>query len=328
MPSIRTRNHSVAGVHRQMSARYRLSEELRSRQLPGTRGWSERGKQLATEPTAWALMASRSSLWPASGVREGLDALLSMRQPDGLWSAFADSTDRSLWATALASNALISLPAPVPTVLASLDALVQCYPLEASWLVRLKFRYSDRQVRFDPAKYGWSWIPGTVSWVMPTSMALITLSRARNRGLNEGRVLERRLQLGAEMLLNRACPGGGWNAGNPVVYGVPLRPHVDATAIALAALRMRYQHPTVSASLEWLLTQTPCRSPYSLAWQAIVLDLYRDVRTDLARTICAAQEHLAVCIGDPQDVHDTSTMALAAIALGLEAGDNPFEVRA
>ena len=309
-----------------MSARYGLSEELCRRQLPGARGWSETGRQLATEPTAWALLASRSSTCPATGVRDGLDALLSMRQPDGLWSAFADSTGRSLWATALALNALISLPSPA--LAASLSALVQCYPLEASWLVRLKFRYSDRQVRFDPAKYGWSWVPGTVSWVVPTSMALITLSRARNRGLNGGRVLESRLQLGAEMLLNRACSGGGWNAGNPVVYGAPLRPHVDATAIALAALRMRYQHPTVSASLEWLLTQTPCRSPYSLAWQAIVLDLYRDVRTDLARTICAAQEHLAVCIGDPQDVHDTSTMALAAIALGLEAGDNPFEVRA
>jgi hypothetical protein len=320
-------NNPVAGVDRQMSVRYRLSGELRSRQLPGILGWSESGRQLSSEPTAWALMASRWS-WPARGVLEGLDALLSMRQPDGLWSAFADSTGRSLWATALSANALMSLPSQASTVAASLDALVQCNPLEASWFVRLKFRYSDRRVRFDPTKYGWGWVPGTVSWVVPTSMALITLARARNRGLIGGRVLESRLQLGAEMLLDRACSGGGWNAGNPVVYAVPLRPHADATAIALAALRTRYQHPTVSASLEWLLTQTPCRSPYSLAWQAIVLDLYRDVRTDLAPTICAAQEHLAGCMGDPQGVHDTSTIALAALALGLETGNNPFEVRA
>jgi hypothetical protein len=252
MPWIGTRNHSVAAVDRQMSARHRLSEELRNRQLPGNRGWSESGRQLATEPTAWALMASRSS-WPASGVREGFEALLSMRQPDGLWSAFADSTGRSLWATALALRALMSRPAQAPAVAASLDALAQSYPLEASWLVRLKFRYADRHVRFDPTKYGWSWVPETVSWVVPTSMALITLARGRNRGLIGGNVLDARLQLGAKMLLDRACPGGGWNAGNPVVFGVPLRPHVDATAIALAALRMRYQHLTVSASLDWLL---------------------------------------------------------------------------
>jgi hypothetical protein len=321
-------NNPVAGVGQRMSARYRLSEELCRRQLPGARGWSESGRQLATEPTAWALLASRSSTCPAPGVRDGLDALLSMRQPDGLWSAFADSTGRSLWATALSLNALMSLPSQALTVAASLDALVRCNPLEASWFVRLKFRYSDRQVRFDPTKYGWGWVPGTVSWVVPTSMVVIALARARHRGLIGGKVLHTRLRLGAEMLLDRACPGGGWNAGNPVVYGVPLRPHVDATAIALAALRMRYQHPTVSASLDWLLTQTPWCSPYSLAWLAIALDLYRDVHADVDAILYAIQEHLAARIDDPRSIPDTSTIALAALALGLETGDNPFEVRA
>jgi len=28
-----------------------------------------------------------------------------------------------------------------------------------------------------------------------------------------------RIQRGVEMLLDRACPSGGWNAGNGVVYG-------------------------------------------------------------------------------------------------------------
>jgi hypothetical protein len=37
------------------------------------------------------------------------------------------------------------------------------------------------------------------------------------------------------MLLDRACVGGGWNSGNSVVYGLPLLPHVEATAIALCA---------------------------------------------------------------------------------------------
>ena len=59
-------------------------------------------------------------------------------------------------------------------------------------------------------------------------MALITLERAKRRGLVGGKEVETRLRLGAEMLLDRACLGGGWNAGNAVVYGVPLRPHIDA----------------------------------------------------------------------------------------------------
>jgi hypothetical protein len=72
-------------------------------------------------------------------------------------------------------------------------------------------------------------VPDTVSWVVPTSMALIALGRAKNQGLIRGGELEKRMRLGAEMLLDRACPEGGWNAGNAVVYGVPLRPHIDAT---------------------------------------------------------------------------------------------------
>jgi hypothetical protein len=86
-------------------------------------------------------------------------------------------------------------------------------------------------------------------------MALIALERARKLGLVRGSELEKRLRLGAEMLLDRACPGGGWNAGNAVVYGVPLRPHIDATAIALAGLRFHYHLPIVRNSLTWMLNR-------------------------------------------------------------------------
>ena len=146
------------------------------------------------------------------------------------------------------------------TVGASLDALVHCRPRKASWLVRLKFWLADRQVRFDPRKYGWPWVPNTVSWVLPTSMALITLERAKRRGWICGREVENRLRLGAEMLLDRACPEAGWSAGNAVVYGVPLRPHIDATALALAALRLHYRLPIVRNSLTWILDRIDCHS--------------------------------------------------------------------
>ena len=90
------------------------------------------------------------------------------------------------WASAVAVNTLMTFGAAPETFAGAMDSLVNCRPLEASWLVRLKFRLSDRQVRFDPAKYGWAWVPETVSWVVPTSMALITLERA-GRGADHGR---------------------------------------------------------------------------------------------------------------------------------------------
>jgi len=157
-------------------------------------------------------------------------------------------------------------------------------------------------------------------------MALITLGRAKRKGLIRGRELEKRLRLGAAMLLDRACPEGGWNAGNAVVYGVPLRPHVDATALALAALRFHYHLPTVRSSLTWMLNRIDCHSAYSLAWVILAATAYREVRSDVSPVLDIARDRLATLVEDPTAVEDTSTVALAALALGPENTNNPFEV--
>jgi hypothetical protein len=52
---------------------------------------------------------------------------------------------------------------------------------------------------------------------------------------NRSEASEKRIHLGVEMLLDRASVNGRWNSGNSVVYRVPLRAHVEATAIALLA---------------------------------------------------------------------------------------------
>ena len=319
-------NGSVGETERQRLARWRLSEELIRRQLPRTGGWSHNGAQFATEPTAWALLALRSSTWASIAKEQGFTALMSRRRSGGLWPAVEDWTGANFWTTAIAVNALMILDAEPKTLASSVDALVHSRPLEASWLVRLKFRFSDRQVRFDPTKYGWPWVPDTVSWVVPTSMVLITLERARRRGLAGGSEIDNRLRLGTEMLFDRACAGGGWNAGNSLVYGVPLRPHIDATAIALAALRPHYREPIVRNSLTWLLGCVQCPSAYSLAWLILAVSTYREVRSDITPALAAARDRLAALVDDPRGIQDTSTIALAALALGVGPTDNPFEV--
>src|SRR5271157_1467092 len=321
-------NRPLAGLERQRLARCRLLAELRHRRLVRPGGWSHRGVQFGTEPTALALLALYSSLSGSTVTREELEPLLACRRPNGLWPAVGvGAAGVSFWATALAVNTLITLGGTPETFRASLDAMVHCRPLEASWLVRLKFRLSDRQVRFDPTKYGWPWVPDTVSWVVPTSMALITLGRAKRQGLIRGSELEKRMRLGAEMLLDRACPEGGWNAGNAVVYGVPLRPHVDATALALAALRFHYRLPIVRNSLTWMLNRIDCPSAYTLAWVILAATAYKDVRSDVSPALDMARDRLATLVEDPTAVEDTSTVALAALALGPEDTNNPFEVR-
>lgn len=319
-------NGSVGEAERQRLARCRLSEELIRRQLPRTGGWSHDGTQFATEPTALALLALQSSNWAVIAAERGFTALMTRRRSDGLWSMVSDWAGANFWTTAIAVNALMILDAEPKILASSVDALVHSGPLEASWLVRLKFRFSDRQVRFDPTKYGWPWVPDTVSWVVPTSMALITLERARRLGLVGGSEFNNRLRLGTEMLLDRACAGGGWNAGNALVCGVPLRPHIDATAIALAALRPHYEQPIIRNSLTWLLDCIQCPSAYSLAWLILAVAVYREVRSDVTPALAAARDHLAALVGDPKGIRDTSTIALAALALGVGPTDNPFEV--
>jgi hypothetical protein len=106
---------------------------------------------------------------------------------------------------------------------------------EGNSLWRWKFKTVDRSVRFDPDKYGWTWSHGAASWVIPTAFSVIALKQFAACMRSEAS--EKRVRLGVEMLLDRACVGGGWNAGNSAVYGTPLSPHVEATAIALLALR-------------------------------------------------------------------------------------------
>ena len=308
-----------------LAVRSRLLEELLHRRLPGAGGWGHCAAQFSTEATSLSLLALFLSESGSAATKDDFRPLLARRQSAGTWPSAEEGAGVNIWATTLAANTLMILGASAETFADSLEVLVRCRPLEASWLVRLKFRFSDRQVRFDPTKYGWPWVPDTVSWVVPTSMVLITLDRARRRGLIGGGEVEKRLWLGKEMLLDRVCVGGGWNAGNAIVYGVPLRPHIDATAIALAALRAHYQHPVVRESLTWLLDRVPCQSAYSLAWFILAIGAYRNVRADVVPALAAARDHLAGLVDNPRNIQDTSTIALAALALGI--GEYPFEVK-
>jgi hypothetical protein len=61
-----------------------------------------------------------------------------------------------------------------------------------------------------------------------------------------------RLRMGEAMLYNRMCPGGGWNSGNPKVYGVPGIPQTGPTAWALVALQDQAGREENRRSLDWL----------------------------------------------------------------------------
>jgi hypothetical protein len=170
-------------------------------------------------------------------------------------------------------------------------------------------------VQLDPDKYGWPWFPETVSWVVPTAFSLIALQQSVSC-CRSGQVTNR-IERGTQMLRDRACPGGGWNAGNGIVFGSALTPHIDTTAIALMALTDG-DDPAAAQGLKRMRQAfTDCPSVYSLAWASIAFFVHRDPALLACITnLCRAVSSL--------DATDTETLSLAAIALNVAEGREPF----
>lgn len=265
---------------------------------------------MALEPTCLALLALRLERCASAQV------LLDAQRPDGSWGSFATDAEAS-GLTGLALLTLNTLGTFPGTATRAADWLLDAKGREASWFWKWKFRTTDTRVRFDPDKFGWPWHLGTCSWVAPTAFALLALKQSFPC-CRRGRITWR-IQRGVEMLLDRACPDGGWNAGNGVVYGAPMMPHIDATAIALLALRSEPRNELIKRSLVWLEHQAcSCSSPSSIAWSILALDAYD-------KPVAAMQQSL-VNLMEPDEIENTATLAAITLALDCTACGNPFEV--
>jgi hypothetical protein len=262
-----------------------------------------------------AAMAISSESSDASG--SGIGPLLSLQRRDGGWPAFLGDLEAS-WTTALVLSTLNGTNDFVSARERALQWLIAERGLEAHWFWRWKFKTADRNVQFDPDKYGWPWISGSVSWVIPTAFSIIAIKQFTV--CNRSEESEKRIHLGVEMLLDRACVDGGWNSGNSVVYGVPLRPHVEATAIALLALQDEERTEMIQKSLSWLRQNAASvDSVSSLAWCILSLFVYQ-------LPIGGLKNRLAIIIGDGRDIRNNATLATALLALKCGEMIHPFMV--
>lgn len=269
--------------------------------------------QRALEPTCLALLSLRSDESPARDL--AIRFLLDTQNPNGSWSAFVGDDAEGCGLTGLALYTLQRCGIMGPAAERATRWLLNLRGWESHWLWKWKFRTTDRHVRFDPDKFGWPWTPETVSWVVPTSYSLLALKE--RVATSETELLRFRTRRGVEMLFDRICPHGGWNAGNGVVYGEAMAPHLDATALALLALRSEPANALVSASLDWLQQRAQtCLAPWSLAWSVLALDSYgRPTEQFLARL---------VDISDPAQIQDCATVAVVSLALDCALQRNVF----
>jgi hypothetical protein len=250
--------------------------------------------------------------------QNAIDLLLRLQHADGSWPAFEGDDPEGCWATSLALIGLHFMQSPSALSEKALRWLLNNKGREGHWFWKWKFRMADRAVQFNPDKYGWPWFPDTVSWVVPTAFSLIALKQSFRCCKNE-QILTR-VRLGTEMLVDRACPNGGWNAGNGVVFGTPLTPHIDTTATALLALADSTDQIVVR-SLRWLRhASVDCSSAYSLAWSALAFLIHQE----LAAEICIARLRKIL---PSIHVFNIETLSLSAIAINAaEGAANPFQV--
>ena len=241
-------------------------------------GWGyQQGKQSAIEPTAWALLALSShadSREFSPVISRGKDWLRAAQLPDHSWPAFAKFSE-GCWLTSLACLALHQLKDSPDAVAAGAKWLCNEWPAEGKlwrrWLLRMIA--PRNRVRQNVALRGWSWTPGTSSWVEPTACTLILLHQLFSGAFPSD--AERRRKLAEAMLYDRMCPGGGWNSGNAEVYGVAGQPLIGPTVWALIALQKYRERAENQSGLKWLLsTQEQIEGPGSLALAHICFQAY------------------------------------------------------
>lgn len=288
-----------------------LLTELRRRQLP-CGGWAALRSSRQASLEATCLGALAIGLDGIDELARTHEFLLREQNPNGSWPAFRGDDRDGAWVTSLGLIVLRDVSAAIRARLAAIRWLTACQGKESSWFWKWKFRTADRHVRFDPDKSGWPWVPDTCSWVVPTAFAILALSRLEcsRASLKE---IGARVDRGIAMLIDRASPAGGWNAGNGIVYGAALAPHSDDTAMALLALCSQTDDPIVETSLGWLeKTASTLTAPWSLSWAILALAAYgREVRT-LISSLVALPEFAAN--------DDTTTLAVTCLASDCDRG--------
>jgi hypothetical protein len=220
----------------------------------------------STEPTALALLAFATE----PGARDFVDGaahwLLTRQLDNGAWPVMPGLAEAS-WASAMALMAIQGRPGADPAFSRGISWIGESRGAGVPWRVRLReWLRGNEPVELDPTLTGWSWAPATFSWVEPTAWGILALRNAYPD--RPPRAIGRRIDEGERMILDRTCPGGGWNYGNKVVLGVDLEPYPDTTAMALLGLQGRKDAPEIGtgfAALDRMLDSNHSGLTLSLA---------------------------------------------------------------
>lgn len=260
---------------------------LRQTQNPDG-GWGAiAGKQSNTESTALGLLALRSldDLRENSVLEKAEQWLANTQNPDGSWSYGAGSKAPS-WSTALAVIALSDSSVEAERLVKAGDWILAQEGSKPGILAKLilALSFQKKAVHLNDDLVGWSWTPGSFSWVEPTSYCLIALKKIKSR--LSAKAVQERVDQAELMIYDRMCEGGGWNYGNAAVYGDPLWPYPDITALALIALQDHKERNDNRVSLRALSKMAETTdSGLALGWTTICLSVYGEDISELRKRL-------------------------------------------
>lgn len=218
----------------------------------------------ATEPAALAAMALATAgrVEPARQVADWLAAIQSTEGSVGVRAT--ESEPR--WPTSLALLTWATMEERDDSV-----SYQDCIDRAANWIVSHQGRSlpSTNEAGHDATLPAWPWADNTHSWVEPTALHVLALKAV-------GQSSHPRVRDAIRMLVNRQLVRGGFNYGNTVVLGNPLRPDLQPTGLALLALA---EEPDIAARLSLSLTYlrrelTPTTATASLCWSLLGLQVH------------------------------------------------------
>ncbi len=278
-------------------------------------GWGFKpGSQSRVEATSWAVFALCAEGTKATeSLKKGLQFLRAAQLADGSWPASPTQTV-GCWTTSLALWALMADPESHAAAGRGVRWICEDLPRGRSLIKRVlrKIARVEEVSAQNDSLHGWGWTPKTASWVEPTAFALIALGQTPKELLPNhaaGRVREAKV-----LIYDRMCPGGGWNCGNPMVYGVAGEALVEPTVWALLALRNDPQNDAKAQSLEWLEKNvTGTSGPGSVALAKICLEAY-------GRTLPADRPTLPELFENNGFLGSVLVVAWTCLALGARRG--------
>ncbi|MGN6716585.1 MAG: hypothetical protein ACTHLX_04255 [Candidatus Binatia bacterium] len=251
-------------------------------------GWGAiAGKQSNTESTALGLLALRSleESRENPAVRKAEQWLTNSQNSDGSWAYGAGAKTPS-WSTALAVTALGDSTVEVERLVKAGNWILAQEGSKPGILAKLilALSFQKKAVHLNDDLIGWSWTAGSFSWVEPTSYCLLALKKMKARLSAEA--VKERVDQAELMIYDRMCEGGGWNYGNAAVYGDPLWPYPDITALALIALQDHRERNENQLSLKVLAkTAETTDSGLAIGWSSICLSLYGHDNSELRKRL-------------------------------------------